>query len=46
MQLCTAIEQAANYTPSDELLLLFDQMNLLRKRTHKLMTAKKSRAEE
>ena len=46
MQLCTAIEQAANYTSSDELLLLFDQMNLLRKRTHKLMTAKKSRAEE
>ena len=41
MQFCTAIEQAARYTPNDELHSLFNQMNELRKTTHKLVAGKK-----
>jgi len=41
MQFCTAIEQAARYTPNNELVKLFGEMNEYRKETHKLLAGKK-----
>jgi len=43
MQFCIAIEQAAYYTPNDDLIRLFGQMNQYRKITHKLMAGKKNK---
>lgn len=40
MQFCTAIEQAARYTPNPELFKLFRQMNEHRKMAHKLVAGK------
>ena len=41
MQFCTAIEQAARYTPNDEVIELFHVMNVYRKTAHKLLAGKK-----
>ena len=43
MQFCTAIEQAARYTPNDEVIELFNVMNVQRKRAHKLLAGKKGK---
>ena len=42
MQFCTAIEQAARYTPNEEVIELFKVMNQYRKRTHTLVAGKKA----
>jgi len=42
---CTAIEQAVNYTPSDVLIALFNQMDELRKAYARLIH-KKDKEEE
>jgi flagellar biosynthesis chaperone FliJ len=44
-QFCTAIEQAVNYTPSDVLSILFNQMDELRK-TYARLIRKKEKEEE
>ena len=44
-QFCTAVEQAVNYTPSDVLSALFNQMDELRK-TYARLIAKKEKEEE
>lgn len=44
-QFCTAVEQAANYTPSDVLNTLFNQLDELRK-TYARLTRKKDGEEE
>lgn len=44
-QFCTAVEQAANYTPSDVLSTLFNQMDELRK-AYARLTHKKEKEEE
>ena len=36
IQFCTALEQAVNFTPTDELILLFNQLDDLRKKSHLL----------
>jgi len=36
IQFCTAMEQAANYTPNDAIISLFNNMNTLRKKYHAL----------
>lgn len=36
IQFCTAIEQAANFTPNDTIVALFNQMDVLRKKYHLL----------
>ena len=41
MQFCTAIEQAARYTPNDDVIELFNVMNVYRKTAHKLLAGKK-----
>ena len=41
MQFCTAIEQAARYTPNNEVIELFNVMNVHRKTAHKLLARKK-----
>jgi hypothetical protein len=46
MQFCTAIEQAARYTPNDELLFLFCEMDMYRKEAHRLMAGKKKEVKE
>lgn len=45
-QFCTAIEQAVNYTPSEDLNALFDQMDKLRKTYAKLIPKKDKQEEE
>jgi len=42
IQFCTAIEQAARYTPNDELLKLFNQMVVIRTEAHRLLAGKKN----
>lgn len=44
-QFCTAVEQAVNYTPSDVLITLFNQLNELRK-TYARLIHKKDKEEE
>jgi hypothetical protein len=44
-QFCTAVEQAVNYTPSDSLTTLFNQMDELRK-TYARLVRKKDKEEE
>ena len=44
-QFCTAIEQAVNYTPSDVLSTLFNQLDELRK-TYARLIHKKDKEEE
>lgn len=46
MQFCTAIEQAVRYTPNEELIGLFQLMNVQRKVTHRLMAGRESRKKE
>jgi hypothetical protein len=46
MQFCTAIEQAARYTPNEELLNLFNQMLVLRSDAHRLVAGKKKEEKE
>ena len=46
MQFCTAIEQAVRYTPNEELIGLFQLMNVQRKAAHKLMASRESRKKE
>jgi len=36
IQFCTALEQAANYTPNDAIITLFNNMDTLRKKYHAL----------
>jgi hypothetical protein len=43
MQFCTAIEQAARYTPNDELLWLFHNMDQLRKDQHEHLARKEKK---
>lgn len=42
MQFCTAIEQAARYTPNDELTKLFHEMAVLRNEAHRGLAGKKN----
>lgn len=42
MQFCTAIEQAARYTPNDELLQLFNRMKVFRRESHRLLALKQN----
>ncbi|MEI6489367.1 MAG: DUF6261 family protein [Bacteroidota bacterium] len=43
MQFCSAIEQAASYTPSDALASLFNNMDTLRKKYHALLGNSKAK---
>jgi len=42
IQFCTAIEQAANFTPNDTIIALFNKMDALRKKYHALYDGSKA----